>query len=291
MTTRERILAGLVTYAAGDAAGVPWEGLPAKRIDRALIDDIPRRGDWPSGATSDDTALTLLVAGYLAEHGAAVDEAAFLTRLADAVPGIRGIGPSTQAAVERFRAHGTLRADTGATNGAAMRVLPIGWAIADPQRRRSVAVGLSRTTHGAPVAVAAACVAAAMASAAVDGTAPVDAAQRELHWCEGEFGQVLTPVGDALDGRWEPDPRGVPLDAAQTAAAVVTVVRRSDERGVADALRDAIAWGGDTDTVAAIAGGILGPLTPSVDIPWLARVELPPADLLDRLSDALAVLR
>jgi ADP-ribosylglycohydrolase len=293
MTTQERIRAALTAYAAGDATGVPWEGWSAREIDPALIGDVPRRGDWPPGATSDDTALTLLVAGYLAEHGAVVDEGAFLSRLAAAVPEIRGIGPSTQAAVDRFRADGAIHADTGATNGAAMRALPIGWAIGQDAPRRAVTVGLSRTTHGAPEAILAACVAAAMASAAVDGESLLDAAAAELSWAHSEHGPVLSAAVDALEGRWQPDPRGVPLDAVQTVAAVITVVRRAAEDGLtlADAIRHAISWGGDTDTVAAIAAGILGCDADTTDLPWSARLALPPDSVLDDVSGALSALR
>lgn len=293
MSTQSRIRAGLVAYAAGDAAGVPWEGRGARDIDPALIDELPRRGDWPPGATSDDTALTLLVAGYLAEHGAEVDEAAFLDLLADAVPHIRGIGPSTRAAVDRYRADGTVGAESGATNGAAMRALPIGWAIADDALRRSVTVGLSRTTHGAPSAIAAACVASAMASAAVDGGSPLHAAGVEMVWARDGLGFTCASVSSALCGNWQPDPRGVSLDAADTIAAVVAVVRRAADGGLglAKAIRHAVSWGGDTDTVAAIAAGILGCGADTVDLPWLTRVVLPPAPVLDDVSAALAALR
>ena len=292
--TRDRIRSGLVVFAAGDAAGVPWEGSAADAVDLGRIDEIPRRGDWPPGATSDDTALTLLMSDYLADRGAVVDEADFLTRLSAAVPGIRGIGPSTHAAVDRYRASGTLHADAGDTNGAAMRALPIGWAVADDDRRRAVTVGLSRTTHGAPGAVAAACVATAMASAAVDGRSILDAAAHEVEWCTANpVADQLDPLAHALDGRWHGDPAGVSLDAVETLAAVVTVVRKfEDGLTVAEALRYAIGLGGDTDTVAAIAGGIIGSREPgSPDLPWLARVELPDHDVLDAASVALAALR
>jgi ADP-ribosylglycohydrolase len=293
--TRDRIRSGLVAFAAGDAAGVPWEGSAAHAIDSARIDEIPRRGDWPPGATSDDTALTMLVADYLADRGAVVDEAEFLTRLGAAVPGIRGIGPSTHAAVIRYRTTGSLHADTGDTNGAAMRALPIGWAVADDGRRRDVTVGLSRTTHGAPGAVAAACIATAMASAAVDDRPVLEAAAREVEWAEANLrGAQLKPISCAVDGTWRSSPEGVSLDAVETLAAVVSVARRvvHDDLGVTEALRHAIGLGGDTDTVAAIAGGIIGSReTGNPDIPWLARVGLPDHDVLDAASAALAALR
>ncbi len=156
----------MLAYAAGDALGVPWEGQPPSAISWEAIDRLPTRADWPAGATSDDTEQLVLMAGYLTEVGAVVDERRFLTRLAAALPGMRGTGPSTRAAVERFTATGALRAAGGDTNGAAMRALPIGWAVpaAAAQRRRELSIGLSRTTHGAVGAIGSACAVSAMAS-------------------------------------------------------------------------------------------------------------------------------
>lgn len=298
--TRERIRAGLLAYAAGDAAGVPWEGRPSEEVDAAAIDDIPRRGDWPPGATSDDTALSLLVADYLAERGAVVDERDFLTRMAAAAPGIRGIGPSTHTAVARFLRDGSTHAESGDTNGAAMRSLPIGWAIPCERLRRTLVVGLSRTTHGAPEAIGAACVAAAMAGAAVEGMAVdslVDVAGAEIAWVHHELAvgrALLAPALDAVQGRWHPAASGVSLDAADTLAAVVSVVQQTARHSLntAEALRYAIAMGGDTDTVAAIAGGIIGCRDgAALRIPWLHRVEMPSDHSVDALSAALATLR
>jgi ADP-ribosyl-[dinitrogen reductase] hydrolase len=297
---RERIHSGLMTYAAGDAAGVPWEGCTS-HIDLEAIDTVPHRSGWPPGATSDDTALTLLVADYLAERGAVVDEHDFLIRLAAAVPEIRGIGPSTHAAVARFTVDGTLHANSGDTNGAAMRALPLGWAIPHDELRRRLVIGLSRTTHGAPQAIGAACVVAAMASSAVEG-APlgslVDVAVSEIDWVHEQFARqrtLLEPALNAIAGRWQPEPEGVTLDAAQTLAAVVDVVRRTADRSLTtgDALRYAISLRGDTDTVAAISGGIIGcrDRADDADIPWLERVDMPSQERLDAVSVALSTLR
>jgi tetratricopeptide (TPR) repeat protein len=59
-----RIRAGLLTFAAGDALGVPWEGRTPGEIDSEQITVLPARDGWPRGATSDDTAQLLLVAEH-----------------------------------------------------------------------------------------------------------------------------------------------------------------------------------------------------------------------------------
>ncbi|MGH7733235.1 MAG: ADP-ribosylglycohydrolase family protein, partial [Gemmatimonadales bacterium] len=75
-------------------------------------------------------ALTLLVARHLADRDGDGDPAAFLTDLAEQEPAIRGLGPTTTAAIERFRrGDETVGSHGRATNGAAMRALPIGWVL------------------------------------------------------------------------------------------------------------------------------------------------------------------
>ena len=100
---------------------------------------------------------------------------AFLADLASQEPAIRGIGPTTTAAMQQFRRTGKI-ATSGdrATNGAAMRALPIGWVLphAQADRRRQLTIEISRATHAAPAAVVAACVIATCASWALEGANP-----------------------------------------------------------------------------------------------------------------------
>jgi ADP-ribosyl-[dinitrogen reductase] hydrolase len=336
-TTEDRIKAALLAYAAGDAAGVPWEGLPPKEIQRDRIAELPnniagyQRGD-PVGSVSDDTEQTIVVARYLIDQGPVLDPAEFLMRLA--ATSMRGIGPSTRAAIERFRCTGELYATTGDTNGAPMRILPVGWAISDPVKRREIARGLSRTTHGGERALASACVMAAMASATLepDATIPsvIEAACIEMtHQQEDLCAPIWRTTGSDMpqavqaahtyamglnndmyppDMDWDMrrkrrfDPvinDHMNLDAVDTVANVVYVLRqtyRSRDRlnriNVADGIRTAVSLGWDTDTVAAMVGGLLGGLTGDVSsIHWLAQTEQPDTAELDAIASGLAQLR
>jgi ADP-ribosylglycohydrolase len=94
----------------------------------------------------------------------------------------------------------------------------------------------------------------------------------------------------AADGTWRPGATGVTLAAAETVAAIahVLVVCGEDVDG---AMRYAVGLGGDTDTVAAIIGGILGCRTAEVEIGWLDRVMAPDAAELARLAEGLREVR
>lgn len=82
----------------------------------------------------------------------------------------------------------------------------------------------------------------------------------------------------------------MPLDAAATLAAVVHVVAAHGD-DLDRAMRYAVSLGGDTDTVAAIAGGVLGCRDADAGIGWLDQIMLPDGAELDRLATGLHEVR
>ena len=297
--TPQHIRAGIVAYAAGDALGVPWEGRTPEEVRWEALEALPARGDWPRGATSDDTEQLLLVAAYLVEVNGQVDEQDFLGRLATALPGMRGAGPTTQAAVRRFVATGELHATHGSSIGAAMRALPFGWAtpVTAATRRRELPTRISRTTHGAPEAIISACVVAEMAAWAIEQY-PVDAViaaglreAEELAQKHALDPATLQPLRQATSGDWPPNTAEPTLDALATVASVLHVLREAN--GLATAMKRAVALGGDTDTTAAIVGGILGCQLEDVgsQIPWLPSVGMPDAGQIEATAAGLYELR
>jgi ADP-ribosyl-[dinitrogen reductase] hydrolase len=298
-TSPWRIRAGILAYAAGDALGVPWEGKTPDQVNVEVLEELPPAHDWPRGATSDDTDQLMLVAQHLVESQGRVDEREFLTLLAKALPGMRGPGPSTTAAVRRFVDTGAVHAPAGNTVGAAMRALPIGWAMppAAAEQRRAMTVRLSRTTHSAPPAIVSACVVAAMASWAFEGrsidtvvAAGLDEAERMAGWFDLRP-DTMQPIWRGASGEWRPYRVGMALDAVATMASVMLVLRES--KGLATAMKHAVSLGGDTDTVAAIVGGMLGCQLEDVEreIPWLSRVTLPEVELIEAVAIGLDGLR
>jgi ADP-ribosyl-[dinitrogen reductase] hydrolase len=293
------IRAGILAYAAGDALGVPWEGKTPDEVQWEELEELPARGDWPRGSTSDDTDQMLLVARYLVETRGQVDERGFLTRLAKALPRMRGAGPTTRAAVRRFVETGELHASEGSSIGAAMRALPFGWVtpVAATAQRREMTVRLSRATHGAPTAVVSACVVAEMAAWAIEQhpiDAVVAAGLREADQLPRRYALDSTTMRllrEAADGNWGSSMGGMTVDAVGTMATVLHVLRQAP--GLASAMKQAVASGGDTDTAAAIVGGILGAQTRDVEgeIPWLSSVVLPESEAVKVTAAGLCGLR
>jgi ADP-ribosylglycohydrolase/tetratricopeptide (TPR) repeat protein len=301
----ERITGALTAYACGDALGVPWETTPRATLDLTgeQIEHLPARQGWPRGATSDDTALTLLVAHHLADRDGDADPSAFLTELAGLQPPIRGLGPTTTAAIERFRRSGQTVAAAGrATNGAAMRALPIGWVLPHNQadQRRQVTIQLSRATHGDPAALVAACVIATCGSWALEGASPsllltvaVEEAREAAQalTTSTQLAQMLTQVAEET---WAAPVNGISLDPYETVTAALWCATRA--RSLREGLISAVQLGGDTDTVAALVGGLMGSkLTAEqvrAELPWNQLVILPEPDhALAQTAAALATAR
>jgi ADP-ribosyl-[dinitrogen reductase] hydrolase len=262
------------------------------------VDEIPVRNDWPRGSTSDDTAQLLLVAHHLVATGGQPSAREFLELLARELPQMRGTGPTTSAAVARYQRTGQVHATSGDTNGALMRILPVGWAIPATHagRRREVVATLTRVTHGAPAALAAACAVAAMASSALEGCPAGDLIQvafDELERAGREYpeaGVWLENVRAAAGETWRPGEGGVPMDAISTLAAVVHVLAvGGDDPG--GGMRYAVSLGGDTDTVAAIIGGLLGCRASDPVVEWESEIVLPEETELDALAAGLREVR
>ena len=95
-------------------------------------------------------------------------------------------------------------------------------------------------------------------------------------------------------GAWEPPADGISLDPYETVAAVPwCATRAASLRG---GLVNAGQLGGDTDTVAALAGGLMGgKLTAEqvrAEVPWHRQVVLPePESAIAETATALATTR
>lgn len=310
-------LAGL---ALGDALGMPTQAMSPEQI-RAVYGRItglvdgdasqPYAPGMPAGSVTDDTEQALLVASLLLRGRAsssgrvalnAVEFAHALLAWEDSMirrGSLDLLGPSTKAALERVRAgeDPLTVGGEGTTNGAAMRVTPIGIAVSteDPEAFAEAVWSSCRVTHATRQGFQSAALVAAAVSMGIDAARSPSLDLRSLLW------KALTYVDSLPErGAWTPDPdvvaatrRAMQLAANPASSSLECLVEQVGTSVASahaipmafallarnpspQALMDAANIGGDTDTIGAIAGAILGATL---------GVEVLPADSLSKIEE------
>ena len=297
-----RAYGALAGLALGDALGMPTQEMSPEQI-RAVYGRItglvdgdasqPYAPGMPAGSVTDDTEQALLVASLLVRgRGSssgrvalnAVEFAHALLAWEDSMierGSLDLLGPSTKAALERVRAgeDPLTVGGEGTTNGAAMRVTPIGIAVstADPEAFADAVWSSCQVTHATHQGFQSAALVAAAVSMGIDAAHSPSLDLRSLLW------KAVTYVDSLPErGAWTPDPdvvaatrRAMQLavnPASSSLECLVEQVGTSVASAHAipmafallarvpspQALLDAANIGGDTDTIGAIAGAILG---------------------------------
>lgn len=247
--------------------------------------DHPIAAGLPAGRVTDDTEQALLLAEALLAGDGHVDPLGFSHALVEWEDRMRErgsldlLGPSTKTAVAAVVA-GTPVEEAGrggTTNGAAMRVTPVGIAVASADLAGLVdrVVEASSVTHNTSVAIAGASAVAAAVSAGIDG-ADVEAAATvaitaaELGEARGNWvaaasvprrielarslADPLDPDGSLLRIR---ELLGTSLATQESVPAAFGILAVFPDDPWAACLA-AAGQGGDSDTIAAIAGAVAG---------------------------------
>jgi ADP-ribosylglycohydrolase len=290
-TSREtdRAVGALLGVAIGDAMGMPSQTMTRQQIRQAygeitgFVAAIPeqRVSHGLSAATiTDDTEQTLLLAKLLVEGGGRIDEREWANALLtwERETHARGVndllGPSTKRAIEELQ-RGVPVSETGrngVTNGAAMRISPIGLSTA-PQPVAALVdavMAASRLTHNTAVAVAGAAAVASVISSGIDGASFEDALPLALSAArEGESrypAEANEPsVADRIDEALSLAQRqsiddvvaaiGTSVRAMESVPMAFAVVRLAKGDPWKAALLSANI-GDDTDTIGAISCGM-----------------------------------
>jgi poly(ADP-ribose) glycohydrolase ARH3 len=266
----DRFRGCLLGLALGDALGAPFEGIDAYGIYSAFG---PARGiiDRPPVDAlfyTDDTQMMIGVAEALLRDGRIVEDT-LVRAFADNFDPDRGYGPSARHVIEAARDGGdwrglsrSLQPGGSLGNGAAMRVAPVGLLFRDdPERLWAEAEQSALPTHRHPIGIEGAqlvALAVALAfrgaGAAFDRAAFFDgllarARTDEFRW-QLETARALVP-DDTLA------PFGNSLRADESVVTALTCFATSPDSYEAAVAR-AISLGGDTDTLAAMAGAVAG---------------------------------
>ena len=279
---------------------MPFEGATPENVPERLEMLDARLG---RGTYTDDTQMAIVLAESLLERGG-IDARALGRAFADAHDPRRGYGSGTTEVLRLVGsgvhphdaarlAHGGQRS---AGNGAAMRVAPVAVRYAhDSGALGRAARASALVTHAHPIAVDAAVAQAAAVGAALNGDNPLEAALAAATMPELEDG--LSEAARRLDSRPEPAELAAALGNRPTGhqsvpAAIYSAVAHDS---VEEALTFAVRCGGDTDTIAAMAGAIASAQAGAAAIPdrWLDLLEEGPKGRghVERLADRLVAAR
>jgi ADP-ribosylglycohydrolase len=317
----DRIVACFQGIAIGDAIGKQTEGLSREDVLRWYPDGIrdfegvpgdviPRytgnkKREWRIGETTDDTERTLAVArAILAER-----HVSHVSIGREMLGCVKSVHPGVKSLWEFHQAADPARVAVGHDGcGAAVRVAPVG-IFHKPDSLDELVNGAreaSISTHAGTLAIAAAAATAAAVSAAIDAAPAEDvlrfaeraAAEAERRWSGASppvFAAAVRAVHDDLArlrvlraddvaARWFPNG---PLTKVPLALALATLMH-----SVEDAILLAANVGGDSDSVASIAGGILGAMYPAtVNQRWCEVVERVNGHDMAAVAHALTAVR
>jgi ADP-ribosylglycohydrolase len=330
MNRRDRAIGALTGLAVGDALGMPTQSLPREAV-RARYgvlhgfhpgpDDNEISRGQPAGRVTDDTDQAVMLGNlFVAGHGR-VDPHKLAEELLRWQQRMRAAGSHDLLGPSTIRALGQIAEGVppdragrwGDTNGAAMRITPIGVGVAaEPLPRLVDAVEeASRVTHNTGIAIAGAAAVAAAVSSGIGGNPLRDSLRHAIQAARLGARRGFYAAGADVADRivWALD-----LVAGRTAADAIDVVYRLVGAGLAtqeavpaalafaslyphdtwEAARHAASLGGDCDTIAAMAGAIVGAHTGTASVPRPILAQLAAANprlALNRLADDLLALR
>ena len=305
-----RVLATLCGLALGDSMGMPTEFQPPEEIREfygyvdTLLAPHPKHyhhEDMIRAQYTDDTELSLEVLDAIVRHEGVSLEAA--------VDALRSwvekydvfhksyLGPTSKKALEAIFA-GADPVETGksgTTNGAAMRITPVGLLNAgDPEQAARDAAILCLPTHGSNLAMAGAGAVAAAVAEALKNSSTIDsvlsAARMGAQIAEKEGNPVaesrMLPLLDeflTLSTETKEDDAFLAevfrrieytLQCEPTVAVVLTLFARYQGQPM-QAIGMAANLGGDTDTIGALAGALCGAFsgTEKLDMDLVRQIE------------------
>ena len=297
MTPIDHALGALYGLALGDALGMPTQAFSRGQIQARFghittlenaAADQPIAPNMPAGSITDDTEQAILVGQLLVAGNGHIDPDQLARRLISWESGMQAkgsqdlLGPSTKRAIEMILA-GHSPAESGrygTTNGAAMRIAPVGIAsdINQPERFVHAVVQACQVTHNTSLGIASAAAVAAVVSSGINGkklehalntgTEMAFIAEHHGHWVAGgrmgprirwarQASSACNPdnIGDLLY-----DVIGTSVASQESVVVAFALAQRVADGTLNsfDALCMAASIGGDTDTIAAILGAMVG---------------------------------
>ncbi|MGO1383485.1 MAG: ADP-ribosylglycohydrolase family protein [Arachnia sp.] len=314
---RDRLLGSFYGVALGDAMGMPSELWPRARVLEhfgRITEFMPGPeghfivDGYIAGQVTDDTQQTIMLARAIIDGDGTVDAvsvAHHIVAWADRVGASEGnfLGPSSAKAIAALRAGASPWATgkTGETNGAAMRIAPVGLM----SRAHDLTTLVDRVeaacvaSHHTDVAIAGASLVAGAIAAAVESLAEDDLGARidavlETGYAAGLLGmqrgeplvaasvtvraKLAVRLAREIEDETEflqtlYDTVGAGVGTTESVPAAIGLFVRANGNPLTSSLL-AANLGGDTDTIGAIAGGVCGAFSGASAIPVQYREKL-----------------
>ena len=276
----DRAVGTLLGSAAGDALGAGYEFGPPLPDDAPVAMTGGGRFGWEPGEWTDDTSMAVPIAQVLADGGSLDDERA-LDRIVAAwsagAAEAKDVGrqtsllmramrtPSAAAAREAANALYVRVPDRSGGNGTLMRTGPVALGYLDDGAERALANAaraISDLTHADPDA-GDACVLWSLAIRHAIRTGEIDLVGQLPHLPAPRRERWAAVIAEAEASQ----PRDFPQNGwvVQALQGAWSAVHHGD--GLVDVLERAVRGGNDTDTVAAIAGALVGAASGGTAVP------------------------
>lgn len=302
---RSRYHGTFLGLAIGDALGWPVEFLSLHQIRQFYgphgITDLVGNKAFLIGTFTDDTQMSIALAeGLLAApyDDSEAQMAAVAKRFvawSTSPENNRAPGNTCMAACRNLADGADWRTSgVGRSKGCgtAMRSAPIGLLYhRDVANLTARAIDSSRMTHGHPCALAGGLATAAAVSLALDGTPPVALVEQVAALCEPVSNETAAAIRRVLGVAHQPADQAMAALGegwvAEEAVALALSSFLATPTDYAATIRRAANIGGDSDSVACIAGAISGAYNgvEAIDAGWREVIEK--ADYLVELADAL----
>ncbi len=275
----DKILAGLLGVCVGDALGVPVEFCSRDSLAHAPVAEMRGYGTWnqPPGTWSDDSSLTLCLAECLCDgFDLQAIARSFCRWYAEGHWTAWGeafdVGNTTAKAIHRLQkgfapteSGGTQERDNG--NGSLMRILPMAFwgARLDFPTLLDRVHQVSAITHAHPRAKMACGIYISVALSLLQGNTVLEAYHlgttnaRAFYTQDNRFAMELSHFDRLLGGDLAAEPESAIASdgyVVHTLEAALWCLLNSDAYD--ETVLRAVNLGGDTDTTAAVAGGLAG---------------------------------
>lgn len=305
MDFTERAIGAVVGSAVGDALGAPFEfgpeGAFSARFPAPDSDDEMCGGRcWEPGEATDDTQMAVLVADSLLDRGGLDLPDVFERFRHWAASGPKDIGLQTEAVLtddapwDLAAALYFQTAGRAAGNGSLMRAAPA--AVYFARQGRSATMDAARRiaalTHGDRAAWEGTAVYHELIRLALNGHDPLRVLPEVVELIHPDHRSRYAVV---LDADWHPD-RATEFNGAVWPCLGSAVWALRTTTGFEHSLRAAVDLGGDTDTVAAVTGGLAGAVYGLGAVPrrWTEPLHVPIpgcAGRVLRLADLIGLAR